>query len=430
MIQWECFSSFNTPKDLKIINTPDHLRKNKSQLYRSGIIVGSAFLIMGLSYGLYGTFGVFLNPLLDEFNWTSAVTSGAYSVSQMVFGLMGIIVGALTDRFGPRLVMTICGLFLGLGYISLSYINSVWQLYLCLGVIIGIGMSGVWVPILSSIAKWFDNRRSLMSGIVIAGASVGLLVTPPAATQLIVNYDWRLSYLVLGIIILVVMVSATQLMCFKPVQRGSLPVPADKNPESPATPDGTDSWRKSLLTKQFCMFFLIVLAYGYSIGSMMVHIVPHAIDTGISAVSAANVMAAMCGTSIISNYALGSLADRIGNRQVFIISFTLMTLGLVWLYFAGELWMLYCFAVIFGFGMGGLTAESPLVADLFGLQSHGVIYGFIHISFTFGGAIGPFVSAFIFDVTDNYRLAFLVCAVLNISVIILTTRLRARKNRY
>ena len=122
---------------------------------------------------------------------------------------------------------------------------------------------------------------------------------------------------------------------------------------------------------------------------------------------------------------LGSVADRIGNRQVFIIGFILMSAALFWLVSATEVWKLYLFAGVFGFAYGsGGALQSPLVAALFGLRSHGLILGVINLGVTTGGAVGPFVAGYIFDVTGSYQIAFVVCAVAAILSLTLAAVLR------
>ena len=155
------------------------------------------------------------------------------------------------------------------------------------------------------------------------------------------------------------------------------------------------------------------------------HIVPHAIDLGVSAVNAANILATIGGITILGNYVLGMVADRIGNRWVFIIGFILTAVPLCWLAVATEVWMFYLLAVVFAFGNGGMgPAESPLVAGLFGLRSHGLIYGVVHIGFTVGAALGPFLTGYIFDLTGSYQIAFLICAAVSVVGIIAASVLR------
>ncbi|UCH51268.1 MAG: MFS transporter, partial [Chloroflexota bacterium] len=121
---------------------------------------------------------------------------------------------------------------------------------------------------------------------------------------------------------------------------------------------------------------------------------------------------------------LGTSADRIGNKQALIMGFVLMTIALFWLVPAREAWMLYFIAAVFGFAFGTGVIVSPLIADLFGLSSHGLILGVISFGYCIGGAIGPFMAGYIFDTTKSYQLAFLVCVGLSISSIILASLLR------
>jgi MFS family permease len=122
---------------------------------------------------------------------------------------------------------------------------------------------------------------------------------------------------------------------------------------------------------------------------------------------------------------MSSVGDRIGNRQVFIIGFVLLVVSLFGLMLARELWMLYLFAVVFGFPMGGMTpSESPLIAWLFGMRSHGLIYGMARLGFTVGAAIGPFMTGYIFDLNGSYQVAFLVCAAVSVAGLIFTVALR------
>ena len=125
-----------------------HSPGTRPRFFYGYIVVIAALLIFVVSWAAYNSFGVLFNPLLEEFSWNRAVTSGAFSLSMFIYGVLGIVVGALNDRFGPRVVLTFCSILLGLGYLLMSQISALWQLYLFLGVLIGIGMSGVWVPLL------------------------------------------------------------------------------------------------------------------------------------------------------------------------------------------------------------------------------------------------------------------------------------------
>jgi len=403
--------------------------KTGPRFFYGYVVVVAAFLVMVVSWGVFDAFGVFFNPLLAEFGWTRAVTSGAFSLSMIIYGVLGIVVGGLNDRLGPRVVVTICGFLLGLGYLLMSRVSTLWQLHLFYGVIIGIGMSGVWVPQLSTVARWFVKRRSLMTGIVIAGVGIGGLVGPPVISRLIAAYDWRMSYVILGSVVLVVMVVAAQFLRRDPARMGRLPYGENKE-EEPGLKSGAGAFTlgEAVRTAQFWLYFFILFCMGYCVFTIMVHIVPHIIELGISATTAANILAVNGGVSILGNYVLGVVADRIGNRRIFIICFIIIVATLLWLVPARELWLLFLLVIVFGFAFGGSgTVESPLATGLFGLSSHGLIYGLVHLGFTIGASAGPLVTGHIFDLTGSYQVAFLVCAALGIVGLILAVILRPTK---
>jgi MFS family permease len=405
-------------------------RNKAPRFYYGYIVVAASFIILMVSWGLYIVFGVFFNPLLDEFGWTRATTSGAFSLSSILHGMLGIAMGGLTDRFGPRLVVTFCGIFLVVGYLLMSQVNAVWQLYLFYGVIIGIGMSGLWVPLLTSVARWFTGKRSMMTGIVICGLTIGQLVAPPLISRLIAAYDWRMSYVILGGAVLVLVVVAAQFLKRDPGQMEGLSGSENEEKETGAIYDNKDyTLKESIYTTQFWQAIVIFFGFGFTAFSITVHLVPHAIELGISDVTAANLLAINGGIGIIGNFVLGGIiGDRIGNRKVFIIGSILMVASLLWLAPASELWVLYLFAIVFGLALGGMgTSESPLVARLFGLSSHGLIYGVIGLGFTGGGAVGPIVSGYIFDRLGSYQLAFVVCAAFGIICLVLSIILRPTK---
>jgi MFS family permease len=404
--------------------------EEKPHFFYGYTIVVAAFIIMILAWGLYIVFGVFFNPLLKEFGWTRAMTSGAYSLSSILHGVLGIAMGGLTDRFGPRIIVTICGIFLGAGYLLMSQVSTPWQLYVYYGVIIGIGMSGLWVPLLSSVSRWFVGRRSLMSGIVISGLTIGQLIAPPLIGRMIAAYDWRQSYIIVGIVVLVFVVAAAQFLRRDPGKYGQLPYGADESKHADSLSSTLSySLKEASVTWQFWTGFVILFCFGFSAFAITIHIVPHATELGISDIRAADILAVNGGAGIIGNFLLGGIiGDKIGNRKAFVIGFVLATASLFWLVPVKETWMLFLFAIVFGIALGSIgTSESPLVARLFGLRNHGLIYGVIGLGFTAGGAVGPVVTGYIFDVSGSYQNAFLVCAFFGIIGLVLTVILRPTK---
>jgi MFS family permease len=399
--------------------------------YGYTVVIASFFILM-LTFGLFMTFGVFFKPLQAEFGWSSAVTSGPFSLSMIFGGVMSILMGKLNDRFGPRLVTTVSGSLIGIGYLLMSQTSALWHLYLYLGIIMGTGMGGAWVPIMSTIARWFVKKRNLMTGIVIIGAGLAGFIGPLVLSRLIVAYGWQQAYVITGIAVLVVVLTAAQFLRRDPAQMGQRPDGETAAETLDILADnGSFTLGEAIGTAPFWITFLMFICFGTCLFGIQVHIVPHAIELGNDPISAANLLSVNLGISILGNYLGGSLGDRIGNRWVFIIGFTLMSASIFSLVFTGEMWVLYIFSAVFGFAHGGMaTSESPIVAWLFGLKYHGLIYGVIGFGFTIGASIGPLLTGYIFDLTGSYYLAFTVITVIAAAALIITAIIRRPSRRH
>ncbi len=389
-------------------------------------IVASGFGIQAVGIGIFIAFGVFFKPLLNDFGWSRATLSGAQSMALLVAGCLGILVGRLNDRLGPRVVMTAAGFFFGLGLLLMSGLNNVWQLYLFYGVVVGIGLSSIDIVPLSTIARWFIRRRGIMTGIAKVGTGTGQFAIPLVASLLIVTYGWRHSYIIIGVAAMVLLIAIGQLLRRDPARQGLLP---DGDKESQATGSGPAEsglyLNEALRTRQFWTVCFVYLATMFSLLIIMVHIVPHATDIGISSTVAAGILSAIGGISMTGRFVMGIAVDRIGNRLSMIICLILLILAFLWLQLARELWMLILFAVVYGFGHGGtFTVISPIVAEYFGLRSHGALFGIVFFSSMVGGAIGPVVAGYIYDTTESYSLAFWICAAVVAMALVLILSLR------
>ena len=192
-------------------------------------------------------------------------------------------------------------------------------------------------------------------------------------------------------------------------------------------PEGL-SYKEAVNSWQFWIVITIFFCLGFCYLAIVVHIVPHITDLGISATNAVNILATMGGISIIGNIVLGGIGDRIGNKLVCIISFILMAASLLWLISVKDVAMFYLCTMIFSFAVGGCTTtESPIVAIIFGLKSHGLLLGIVSFCFTIGAALGPVVTGYIFDLTGSYQVAFLILVFAGVVGLISSIVLRPTK---
>ena len=397
------------------------------RLFYGYVLAAASFLLQAIGWGAYNSFGVFFNPLMNEYGWSRAGLSGAFSISFFLSGIASILLGRLNDRVGPRLIMTIGGVCLGVGYLLMSRLTSLWQLYLLYCLLVGFGISGVDVVLLSTIARWFVRLRGRISGILKVGTGVGMLIMPLFTNWLITGFGWRMAFVVMGVVVLVLFIGLSQLLVRDPGRRGLRP-DGDGRVTAEVDPAGETGFTLgealgSLQLRLICMAYFLLLVCVFTV---LLHIVPHAIDLGIPRSGATQVLATIGGLSIAGRFIMGFVSDRIGNKWTLAICYGFLCASLVWLLSADRLWMLFVFAIIYGFAHGGFFAVmSPLVAEFFGTASHGAIFGIMIFVSSIGGAIGPLLAGYVFDHTGSYHMVFLSLPLISIAGLGATLRLRA-----
>jgi MFS family permease len=379
----------------------------KPKIFYGYIIVAACFFVSVIIHGCFNAFGVFFTPLESTFGCSRAVLSGANSVAYIVMGMSAILLGILSDRFGPRLLLALSGILFGAGYILMSQAGAVWQLYLFLS-LAGVGLGGTDVIPLSTVVRWFVKKRGTMSGIMKVGTGLGMMTIPFISSLLIENYGWNTAYLILGITVIVVSVPLSQLLRRDPREMGLLPDDDIATPESlVSVKEEGLPFRKVFKTRQFWMICAFYTVFLYSGMTALTHVVPYAEGLDIPKTTAASIVSVYGFASMFGRLTMGFLGDRLGHKRAMGICFTTAIIGAIWLQFAGELWMLYLFAVVFGFSHGGFFALiSPLIAGYFGTRSQGILLGIVIFCGTLGGSLGMTLSGYIFDITGSYDIAF------------------------
>lgn len=399
----------------------------RSKLFYGYIVTGAGFLIWMVGWGTFTpAFSVFLKPLVTEFGWSRAEASLAYSLSFIVFATLGIMIGWLTDKFGPRRVVVLFGSFLGICYLLMSRINALWQFQFNFAVIGGIGASSLNIPVMVTISRWFIKRRGLMIGIVQAGNGVGGFIFPLISGWLIINYGWRSAYVILGFITLAGMITGGSLLRRDPKEMNDFPdgerswQPTEKRDINSNLKEVNIPFRKAFFTKQFWMIAGLYFSFGFCRTTFLAHIAAHVQDLGFSLSNGANILACTTGASMFGRVGMGRIADKIGNRKAFMISFVITAVSLFIGLIAKKLWMLYLFSILFGFGWGNQAVlRVSLTSEVFGLTSLGLIMGILVFSESGAATFGSFFAGYIFDTFHTYNPVFLMGIGISIIGIIL-----------
>ena len=265
-------------------------KTDKKGFFYGYVIVIACFFMMVVWWGSFHSFSVFFDSLLNEFNWGRGITAGAFSLMSFLLGLYSIPIARLCNKFAPRIVIAFCGFLCGLGYVLMSQITTVWQIYILYAILIAIGM-GAYISILPIVARWFVKRRGLMTGIVFSGMGIGMIVVSPLISRLISFYDWRITYIIMGIITMAVLTIGAQFLRRDPYQSGKVPYGTDSTDIAVENARTTGiSYKKALQSGQFWQLGSLYFIYLVGHNAATVHIVVYAIGLGMTPLQAASLL--------------------------------------------------------------------------------------------------------------------------------------------
>jgi MFS family permease len=395
------------------------------QSLRSWIVVGISFVNIAVAFGLNFSFSVFLVAISEEFNWSRASVAGAFSLSSLILGIGSWPTGGLADRFGPRKMLMAGSIILSFATIASGWIEEVWHLYLFVGIFGAIGICNLgWVPHSVLISNWFVERRGTMVGIAFSGMGIGILAIGPAAQYLISSFGWRTAYKFLGLLVLVLLLPLNYFLRDRPngeqseskwIYLGQKGGGSVQNKKFNRERDETIDWTlgRSMMTLPFWSIFFSFFLIPIGIFPVVIHQVAYIIDHGYSKMLAASVFGAVGLLSGSGRLFFGTLSDQMGRVKAVTISFIFSIGGIIILLLLPSLktvFWLYFYAVLFGIGFG---ARGPIItamlADMYKGKNFGSIYGFINVGNGVGGALGPWLGGYLYDLTGSYRVSFLIC---------------------
>ena len=398
-------------------------------------ITGSAFLVLFCAYGVQYSFGVFVPAMVQELGWTCASLGAAFSLYTVVYTGFSLLTGKLTDSWGPKRVIGLGGVLLGIGIMATSQISAPWQLYLWYGVVAALGMSTAYIPCNITVVRWFQRKRGLALGLASCGASFGILLVPLLASVIIAEAGWRTGMLVLGVLLFVLINVVARLMVGSPEHMGLLPDgdgarSAGRADREPPGAGGGWTVREARGTLAFWMFLIAFAVTFLTLTVPFVHIPVFASDIGMSNVGGATAVGIVGLFSLIGSFTLGPLSDHIGRKWAMTLGCGSQLLAYLTFLTADHAPALYIGAAAFGFFYGGTASLFPaLVGDLFGRAHAGAIGGVIFGSAGMLGAWGPTIAGYLRDSDGDYRFAFTLCAVTATCALLLFTLLPRPRRR-
>ncbi|GEP54320.1 MFS transporter [Reyranella soli] len=367
------------------------------------VIVAAGALMTCVSMGAMFSLAVFLQPISVDTGWSRTGISTAMTIDFLVMGFAAFAWGAMSDRFGPKIVVLSGSLMLGLGLVLGSRATSLVEFQLVFGILVGAAAGAFYAPMMALASGWIENNRSLAVALVSAGAGTAPLTVAPFARWLIDNYDWRPAMLVVGIVAWILLIPASFL-----VRRP--PVVLETNPPAPgvATPvaavvETRMSAGEALRTPQFAVLALAHFACCAAHSGPIFHMVTYAIGCGIPAMVAVSVYSLAGLSGLGGRVLLGVLADRLGAKPVLVGGLMVQALGAGAYLFARELGELYALSVVFGIAYGGVMPLYAILArDYFGPHIMGTVFGAISAMASLGMAFGPWAGGWVFDTYASY----------------------------
>ena len=393
--------------------------------------------IYGSGIFFYG-FSVFFQPIVTEFGWSRAVTSGAFALSQAEGFVEGPIIGPLVDRFGPRRLMFVGITMVSIGFMALSLIDGLLAFYVVYVVLLAVGFNtGFFIAAQAAVGNWFVRRRSLALGVLTTAFGFGGAIMVPVIAWLVAEYGWRSAAFILGMGMAVVGLPMAVLVRHRPEQYGYLPDGQSGPPAKAAGADAEAGARASTPIDEVDFtiwealktraFWILSLAFGFrtlAISATVIHQIPLLTDRGFSEVAAAGVLALMSLMSVPGRLIFGFLGDYLDKRHLVFVAYILQGIGLIILLNATSLVHLYLFTIVFGLGWGAPTVLVALRGDYFGRRYFATIAGVQQSVVAVGTIIGPVYAGWIFDTTRSYDAAFVtfIVAILIGAVLVLFAR--------
>jgi len=401
-------------------------------------LVGLIFLFLYSGVGFYA-FGIFFKPIQEEFNWSRGITSIAFTMLYLVQALSSPLIGKITDRYGPKKVITIGAIITSSGLTLLSFTSSLPYFYVSYA-ITGLGLSTIgMIPVSTAISNWFVRKRGLAIGIATSGVGLGgLVLAPIIGDVLIPKFGWRIAYQILAIFSGAIIVMLSQLVLRKAPKDIRLNPDGEYSKNEKLEGDvalGSGEIRFNDAIRSSTLYLIVGAFIMFNIGQVgtIQHLVNHMTDIGFPLTTAVGTISIIGLGSASGKFFFGYISDRLAPKYCTVISFVLTcvaTVELILLNPSSQPIMSLMFGTIFGLGIGGWAPlSSVLTSHNFGLECYGAIYGVVCLFHNISTGMSPIFFGYVYDTSQSYYLAFITSVVLYLVAIILILAIRKPRIR-
>jgi MFS family permease len=370
------------------------------KIFYGWVIVAAGIVMTCVGLGAMLSLGVFLQPMSEAMGWSRSGISLAALLNFLCMGVGSFAWGALSDRFGTRVVVLSGGILLGAGLVAASQAATLGQFQLLFGVVVGLAAGSFYAPMTATTTRWFTEHRSLAVALVSAGLGLGSMTVAPLAGWMITTYDWRVAMLVIGDLAWLLLIPAALLVRPPPAAAAVAPVPG-------AVPAREFTVAEALRTPQFAAIALTHFACCAAHSGPIFHMVTNVIDHGVSAMTATTVLSAAGLASLSGRVICGLLADRLGAKRVLIAGLAIQAAAVGLYLVTRELAGFYALALMFGLAYGGvMPLYAIVVREYFGARIMGATFGAVAFASTLGMALGPWAGGWLYDAFGSYAWLF------------------------
>jgi MFS family permease len=391
------------------------------RIHPAWIVLGAVTVCLLASTGLRAAFAVYIKPIEAETGWSRGGLSVAAAISLLLLGATGPFAGRLADRWGPRRVIVLSLILLGVGSVAAAFVRDLWQLYVTVGVIMSVGAGGAALSTGSAVvARWFETRRGAAIGFAAGGMSAGQLVLIPLATAVTLAWGWRASFFWLGLgLLAIVLPLGAWLVRNTPEERGLRPYGAvgtapTASELQAAQQAGRVSVTEAAQTLPFWLLMGTFFVCGYtSVGMIGTHFIPHALEHNFTAMQASAALGVMGAMNIVGTVGSGWLCDRVGRRWPLAIFYFVRGLSLIFLLYVWNVPSLHFWAALFGLNyISTVPPTTTLTANIYGRFSVGELSGWIFFAHQVGAALAAALAGWVYEWTGSYAPAFVSAALM------------------